>query len=110
VKGLHLAGPPRSGMTSRLGLRDPVGRRVKCGPHSGRKSKTNVVDKGWCRVATHDWSLHAGFVVVHHKIDWRLGGRRRDPGALRNFDAGGHVAGSQGLRREDADYGDGVAV
>jgi hypothetical protein len=40
----------------------------------------------------------------------RLGGRRRDPGASRSFDVGGHVAGSQGLRREDADCGYGVAV
>jgi hypothetical protein len=39
-----------------------------------------------------------GFVAVHHKTvgylvepqnhDRRLGGRRRDPGALRSFDAG----------------------
>jgi hypothetical protein len=40
----------------------------------------------------------------------RLGGRRRDLGALRNFDVGGHVAGSQGLRQEDANCSDGVVV
>jgi hypothetical protein len=37
-------------------------------------------------------------------------GRRRDPGAPRSFDVGGRVAGSRGLRREDAVHSDGVAV
>jgi hypothetical protein len=41
-KGLCLAGPPRSGDTSRLGLRDPVASGVKC-EHGGKKSKT----KSW---------------------------------------------------------------
>jgi hypothetical protein len=36
AKGLGLAGPPRSGETSRVGSRDPV---VKCEPHGGKKSK-----------------------------------------------------------------------
>jgi hypothetical protein len=40
VKGLCLAGPPRSGDTSRPNSRDPVASRVKCGPHGGTKSKT----------------------------------------------------------------------
>jgi hypothetical protein len=43
VKGLCLARPPRSGETSRLGLRDPVASVVKCEPHGGKKSKT----KSW---------------------------------------------------------------
>jgi hypothetical protein len=43
MKGLCLAVPPRSGETSRLGSRDPVASRVKCGPHGGKKSKT----KSW---------------------------------------------------------------
>jgi hypothetical protein len=43
VKGLCLAGSPRSGETSRLGSRDPVARGVKCGSHGGKKSKT----KSW---------------------------------------------------------------
>jgi hypothetical protein len=43
VKGLCLAGPPRSGETSRPDLWDPVARGVKCGPHGGKKSKT----KSW---------------------------------------------------------------
>jgi hypothetical protein len=49
-------------------------------------------------------------LVAPQNQDQRLGGRRRDPGAPRSFDAGGHMAGSQGLRREDVDCGDGVAV
>jgi hypothetical protein len=36
--------------------------------------------------------------------------RRRDPGALRSFDAGERVAGSQGLRRDGAVYGNSVVV
>jgi hypothetical protein len=40
AKGLCLAGPPRSGETSRLDSRDPVASEVKCGPHGGKKSKT----------------------------------------------------------------------
>jgi hypothetical protein len=43
-------------------------------------------------------------------LDRRLGGRRRDPGMLRSFDATRQVAGSQGLRREDADCGKDVVV
>jgi hypothetical protein len=73
------------------------------------------VDRSRCRVAVHDWSLHARFAAVHHKIvgylvepqnqDQRLSGWRRGSGALRIFDASGHVVGSQGLHREDADCG-----
>jgi hypothetical protein len=40
AKGLCLAGPPRSGETSRLNLRDPVGSGVECGSHVHKKSKT----------------------------------------------------------------------
>jgi hypothetical protein len=40
VKGLCLAGPPRSGETSRPDSRDPVASGVKCGSHGGEKSKT----------------------------------------------------------------------
>jgi hypothetical protein len=39
AKGLCLAGPPRSGETSRPDLKDPVASGVKCGPHGGKKSK-----------------------------------------------------------------------
>jgi hypothetical protein len=40
AKGLWLAGPPRSGETSRPDSRDPVASGVKCGLHGGEKSKT----------------------------------------------------------------------
>jgi hypothetical protein len=39
VKGLFLAGPPRSVETSKPDSRDPVARGVKFGPHGGKKSK-----------------------------------------------------------------------
>jgi hypothetical protein len=40
AKGLCLAGPLRSGETSRPDSRDPVASGVKCGLHGGEKSKT----------------------------------------------------------------------
>jgi hypothetical protein len=43
VKGLCLARLPRSGETSRLGLKDLVASGVECGPLGGKKSKT----KSW---------------------------------------------------------------
>jgi hypothetical protein len=43
AKGPCLAGPPRSGETSRPDSRDPVASGVKCGSHGGKKSKT----KSW---------------------------------------------------------------
>ena len=52
----------------------------------------------------------SGYLVEPQNQDRRLGGRRRDPGAPRSFNARGHEAGSQGLHREDADCGKGVAV
>jgi hypothetical protein len=39
AKGLCLAGPPRSGETSRPDSRDPVDSGVKCWPHGVKKSK-----------------------------------------------------------------------
>jgi hypothetical protein len=50
------------------------------------------------------------YLVEPQNQDRRLGGRRRDPGAPRGFDASGRVAGSQDLRQEDAVCGDNVAV
>jgi hypothetical protein len=35
-----LEGPPGDGETSRLGSRDPVDDRTRCGPHGGETSKT----------------------------------------------------------------------
>jgi hypothetical protein len=52
----------------------------------------------------------SGHLVEPQNQDRRLSGRRRDSGAPRSFDVGGRVAGSQGLRREDAVCGNGVAV
>jgi hypothetical protein len=52
----------------------------------------------------------SGYLVEPQNQDRRLGGRRRDPGAPRSFDADERVVGSQGLRWEDAVYGDGMVV
>jgi hypothetical protein len=47
AKGLCLAGPPRSGETSRPDSRGPVASGVKCGPHGGKKSKTkSLIEAG----------------------------------------------------------------
>jgi hypothetical protein len=73
AKGLCLAGPPRSGETSSPDSRDTVASGVKCGPHGGKKSKTQVVDRNRCRAAAHDRSLHAGSTAVHQKTVGLLG-------------------------------------
>jgi hypothetical protein len=52
----------------------------------------------------------SGYFVETQNRDWRLDGRRRDPGVSRSFDAGGHMAGLQSFHREDADYDNGMAV
>jgi hypothetical protein len=65
--------PPRSGETSRLGLRDSMASRLKCGPHGGKKKQDKVVGRSRCRVAAHDRSLHAGFEAVHPKTVGLLG-------------------------------------
>jgi hypothetical protein len=39
AKGLCLAGPPRSGETSRPDSRDPMASGVKCGLHGGKKRR-----------------------------------------------------------------------
>jgi hypothetical protein len=52
----------------------------------------------------------SGYLVEPQNQDRRLDGRRRDPGSLRSFDVGGRVAGSQGLRREDAVCGNSVVM
>jgi hypothetical protein len=41
-KVFSLEEPPRDGETSRLGLRDPVDGRTRCGPHGGETSKTKL--------------------------------------------------------------------
>jgi hypothetical protein len=120
VKGLCLAGPLMSEETSRLSSSDPVASRVKCGPHGSKKSKTKswigagvglrlttrVCKRGLRRFATK----LSGYLVEPQNQDRRLGGWRWDPSALRSFDAGGHVVGTQGFHWEDVDCGEGVAV
>jgi hypothetical protein len=112
AKGCRLAGPLRSGETSRLGSRDPVASGVKCGPHGGKKGKmksstgagvglqltTGVCMRGLQRFTTKP----SGYLVEPQSQARRLGGRKQDLGASRSFDVGGHMAGLQGLRREDA--------
>jgi hypothetical protein len=62
VKGPCLAGPPRSGETSRPNSRDPVASGVKCGSHGGKKSKTKS-----------STGADAGFAAVHQKTVGILG-------------------------------------
>jgi hypothetical protein len=52
----------------------------------------------------------SGYLVEPQNQDRRLDRRRRDPGVPRSFDVDGRMAGSQGLRREDAVCGKGVVV
>jgi hypothetical protein len=116
AKGLCLAGPPRSGETSRPNSKDPVASGVKCGPHGGKKSKMKSWTRAgagyWLTTGVCTWGLlwfttkPSGYLVEPQNQDWRLGGQRRDPGAPRNFDAGGRVAiigltsGGRGLRQQ----------
>jgi hypothetical protein len=119
AKGLCLAGPPRSGETSRPDSR-PGGQRGEVWAAWWQEKQDEVVDRSRCRVAAQTevytrglrWftTKPSGYLAEPQNQDQRLGGWRRDPGAPRSFDAGGCVAGSQGLRREDAVYGDGVVV
>jgi hypothetical protein len=120
AKGLCLAGPLRSGETSRPDSRDPVASGVKCGPHGGKKSKTKSsistsvgsrLTTGVCTRGLRQFTRKpSGYLVQPQNQDRRLGGRRRDPGPPRSFDAGGRVAVSQGLCQDDAVCGHGVVV
>jgi hypothetical protein len=67
MKGLSLAGPLRSGDTSRLSSMDPVTERDQVRAAWWQEKQDEVVDWSRWRVAAHDQSLHAGFAVVHHK-------------------------------------------
>jgi hypothetical protein len=73
AKGLSLAGPPRSGETSKLGSMDPVAERDQMRVAWWQEKKDKVVDSSRCRVVAHDQSLHSGFAVVHHKTVGLLG-------------------------------------
>jgi hypothetical protein len=115
TKGLCLAGPPRSGETSRPDSRDPVASGVKCGPHGGKKSKTKsstgagegqrLTTRVYTRGSQRFTRKPSGYLVEPQNQDRRLGGQRRDPAAPRSFDVGGHVAGSQGLHRPSGGRG-----
>jgi hypothetical protein len=67
---------------------------------------TGVCTRGLRRFTTKS----SGYLVEPQNQDRRLGRQRWDPGVSRSFDADGHVAGSQGLHREDVVCGDSVAV
>jgi hypothetical protein len=73
VKGLGLAGPLRSGETSRLSSMDPVAKRDQVRAAWWQQKQDAVVDKSWCRVAAHDRSLYARFAAVHYKTIGLLG-------------------------------------
>jgi hypothetical protein len=142
--------------TSRLGLRDPVASKVKCGPHGGKNSKMKSWMVSWLSLKTkiesgvhraESWVVigggyteFGGFPVVHQKttrfLGWstkpKLKNRRRRSSsprpvwpmgltggahrsdwwgapvwpvcddAVQNLRIGGHVSGSQGLRRGEA--------
>jgi hypothetical protein len=73
MQGLSLAGPPRSGETSRLGSMDPVVEWDQVRATWWHEKQDEVVDRSRCRVVAHDQSLHTGFAVVHHKTVGLLG-------------------------------------
>jgi hypothetical protein len=73
VKGLSLAGPPRSGETSKLDSMYPVVERDQVTVAWWQEKQDEVVDLSRCTVAAHNWSLHAGFAAVHHKTVKLLG-------------------------------------
>jgi hypothetical protein len=85
-----------------------------------QEKQDEVIDRSRWRVAAHDRSLHAGVCggsPENRRVTW-LSHKTKTRGsaggdgirARRSFDVGGRVAGSWGLRREDAVCGDGVAV
>jgi hypothetical protein len=55
--------------TSRLGSRDPVASRVKCGPHGGKNSKTKSWTVSWLSLKTKvELGLRGSRVISG---DWR---------------------------------------
>jgi hypothetical protein len=75
-------------------------------PVQGSGSQTEVYTQGLQRFTTKPSS----YLVEPQNQDRWLGGWRRDPSASRSFNACGCMEGSQGLHRDDAVCGDGVAV
>jgi hypothetical protein len=97
---------------------DPVAERDQVWVARWQEMQDQVVKWSRCRVAAHNrvcmqglrWftTKPSGYFVEPQNQVWRFGGRRRDLGPPRSFDAGGHATGSWALRREDADCGEGV--
>jgi hypothetical protein len=52
VKGRLLVSPPGVEKTSRLGSRDPIASRVKCGPYGGKNSGTKSWTVSWLSLET----------------------------------------------------------
>jgi hypothetical protein len=61
--------PPGVEKTSRLGLRDPVASRVKCGPHGGNNSKMKSWTVSWLSLKTKVEQGQRGSRVMSG--DWR---------------------------------------
>jgi hypothetical protein len=97
-KVFSLEGPPGDGETSRLGSRDPVDDRTRCGPHGGETSKT----KSWTIEPVHgggkpgrargDWwfahkTIGGRFLGLGLKTKSKgLTRRRWDPGVSGSFE------------------------
>jgi hypothetical protein len=52
ARKVHAVGPPGVERTSRLGSRDPVADRVKCGPHGGKNNKIKLWMVSWLSLKT----------------------------------------------------------
>jgi hypothetical protein len=91
-----------------------VGRMVARKARQSRRSEpvqgSGSQPKSTCGVYGGSPQNRSGYLVEPQNLDQRLGGRRRDPSAPRSFDADGHIAGSQGLHRDDTDCSEGVVV
>jgi hypothetical protein len=52
ARKVYASGPPSVERISRLGSRDPVASRIKCGPHGGKNSKTKSRAVSWLSLKT----------------------------------------------------------
>jgi hypothetical protein len=52
---------------------DPVAKQDQVWAAWWQEKQDEVVDWSWCRVDAQNWSLHAGFAVVHQKTIGLLG-------------------------------------
>jgi hypothetical protein len=75
-----LVRPPGVEKTSRLGSRDPVTSRVKCGPHGGKNSKMKSWTVSWLSLKTKVEPGLRGSRVMSgdwwrlHRVRWVSGG------------------------------------